>query len=161
HLCAAKRIRNFDLTTSKNLGQVVLATGVAVSGEVTDSSASALDSVYLHFFPPGSTDRIYTNHDRTDLSGHYSVVIPPGTYDLHYGPPSGPPYVALAVPSVTIAGDVTLPTVALQAGFGVSGTVLDSVGAGNPVVNVNINVLDAVTGASVTLAHDRSDSTGA
>lgn len=154
----AKRIRSFNLTTSQDLGRVILPNGVVVSGQVTDSAGVALSGVYLHFFPPGSTERVYTIHDLTDVSGNYSVVVAAGTYDLRYGPPTGTPYLALLAPSVSIPGDITLPTVALQTGFSVSGEVTNT--AGSPIVNVNINAIDAVTGAGLTLSHDRSDLNG-
>jgi hypothetical protein len=51
--------------------------------------------------------------------------------------------------------------VALPTGLLVGGTVFDSAGAGKPVVNVNIDAIDAVSGASIPLSHDRSDATGA
>src|SRR5262245_47399867 len=41
-LITAKRIRDFNLTTSQNLGQVVLPAGVAVSGQVTDAAGAPL-----------------------------------------------------------------------------------------------------------------------
>jgi len=157
-LYAASRILKFDLTASRSLGVVTLANGVTVSGRVTDTTGAPIMDVYLHFFLP--TGRVYTVLDKTDASGNYSVVVVPGTYDLRYGPHSGTPYQALSVPSVAIPGNITLPTVALQTGLAVSGTVLDSVGGGQPVINVNINAVDTVTGASVILSHDRTDANG-
>jgi len=154
----AKRIRSFNLTTSQNLGQVILPDGVIVSGHVSDSAGVALSGVYLHLFPPGSSERVYTIHDLTDISGNYSVVVAAGTYDLRYGPPAGTPYLALAAPSVSIPGNITLPTAALQSGFSVSGSVTDT--AGSPSINVNIHAIDVITGGSITLSHDRSDSNG-
>ncbi len=154
----AKRIRSFNLATNQNLGQVILPNGVVVSGHVTDSAGVALSGVYLHLFPPGSSERAYTIHDTTDISGNYSFVVASGIYDLRYGPPAGTPYLALVVPAISIPGDTTLPAVALQTGFSISGTLTNT--AGSPIINVNINAVDAATGAGITLSHDRSDANG-
>ncbi len=159
-LYAAQRFEKYDLTTSKSIGVVKLANGVAVTGQVTDTAGAPIASVYLHFFTPGTTRRIYTVHDKTDVTGNYSVVVTPGTYDLRYGPQRGTPYLALPIPSVIIPGNITLPTVTLQTGLAITGTLLDSVGAGSPVINVNINAIDTITGVGVTLAHDRTDANG-
>ncbi len=159
-LHAAYRILNYDLTTSKSLGIVKLADGVTVSGTVTDSTGTPVSAVYMHPFLPNGGSRVYTVRSTTDISGNYAVVVPPGTYDLRYGPHSGTPYLAQVVPAVSITGAVTLPTVALQTGFAVSGTVLDSVVAGNPVPNVLIRALDTNTGSLLVLSHDVSDVNG-
>ncbi len=161
-LFTADRIKSFDLTTSKTLvpNPLALPYGITVSGRVTDTAGVAISGVYLHFFPPGSTERVFTVRDRTDASGNYSVVVAPGTYDLHYGPPLGTRYLTLAQSSVPIPGNTTLPTVALKTGLLVSGTVYDTAGAGHPVINVNIDALDATTGLEIPLSHDRTDSTG-
>src|SRR5256712_3289052 len=68
-LFTAQRIRDFDLTTSKTLATVVLPFGIIVSGHVTDAGGGALAGVYLHFYPPGANERLYTVRDKTDTSG--------------------------------------------------------------------------------------------
>jgi len=160
---AAQRFLGFDLTTSRALTTVVLQFGIIVSGHVTDTTGVALANVYVHFYPPGSTDRFFTVRDKTDTSGNYSVVVPTiacNTYDLKYGPPAGTRYLAQGRASVPISGNTTLPTVALTTGLVVTGTVFDSVGGGHPIINVNMDAIDAVTGADIDLSHDRTDVTG-
>ncbi len=162
-LFTAQRIRSYDLTSSKTLATVVLPFGIIVSGHVTDSAGVAVADVYVHFFPPGSNERFFTVRDKTDPAGNYSVVVPTiacGLYDVKYGPPLGTRYLALTRPSVPIAGNTTLATVALATGILVTGTVNNSAGAGHPVINVNMDVVDAVTGADLDLSHDRTDATG-
>ncbi len=159
-LYAAYRILKYDLTTSRSLGIVKLANGVTVSGTILDTTGAPVSGAYLHFFVPNGGERVYTVRDKTDTAGNYSVVIAPGTYDLRYGPHSGTPYLAQLFRAVLITVAVTRPTVVLQDGITVSGTVLDSVGAGNPVINVNVNAIDTDTGVSVLLAHDRTDVNG-
>ena len=149
-LFAAQRILNFDLTSSKTLATVVLQFGIIVSGRATDAAGTGLANVYVHFYPPGSSDRVFTVRDKTDLSGNYSVVVPTipcGLYDVRYGPPSGTRYLVLARLSVPITGNTTLPTVALSTGVLLSGTVYDTAGPGHPVINVNIDVVDACSSA--------------
>src|SRR5437867_1597778 len=158
-LFTADRIRDFDLTTSKTLAPLALPFGVTVSGHVTDSGGNPVADVYLHFLPPGSSERIYTVRDKTDTAGNYSVVIATGTYDLHYGPPAGTRFLTFVRSSVSIPGNTTLSTVSLQTGLLVSGKVLDA-SSGTAVINVNIDAIDALTGANPPLSHDRSDASG-
>jgi len=162
-LFTAQRIRDFDLTSSKTLATVILPFGVIVSGHVTDAAGLAVADVYVHFFPPGSSERVFTVRDRTDASGNYGVVVPTiacGLYDVKYGPPIGTRYLAVTHASVPITGNSTLPTVALATGVLVTGTVFDSAGGGHPIINVNMDVVDAATGADLDLSHDRTDATG-
>src|SRR6266481_4273687 len=108
-LFAAQRILNFDLTSSKTLATVVLQFSIIVSGRVTDAAGTGLANVYVHFYPPGSSDRFFSVRDKTDLSGNYSVVVPTipcGLYDVRYGPPSGTRYLVLARLSVPVSGIV-------------------------------------------------------
>ncbi|PYS97444.1 MAG: hypothetical protein DMF50_00620, partial [Acidobacteria bacterium] len=148
-LFTADRIKSFDLSASKTLAPVALPFGITVAGKVTDGAGAAIAGVYLHFLPPGSTERVFTVRDKTDTLGNYSVVVAPGTYDLHYGPPLGTRFTALARSSVPIPGNTTLPTVALQSGLLVTGTVFDSAAQGHAVINANIDAFDAVSGAEI------------
>ena len=162
-LFAAQRILSFDLTSSRTLATVVLPFGIIISGRVTDAAGTGLANVYVHFYPPGASDRFFTVRDKTDLSGNYSVVVPTipcGLYDVRYGPPSGTRYLVLARLSVPITGNTTLPAVALSTGVLLSSTVYDTAGPGHPVINVNIDVVDAVSGIVLDLSHDRTDGTG-
>ena len=162
NLFTAQRILNFNLTSSKTLATVVLPYGITVSGHVTDAAGVAVADVYVHFYPPGSSERFFTVRDKTDASGNYSVVVPTiacGLYDVKYGPPLGTRYLALTRPSLPIPGNTTLPTVALATGLLLTGTVYDSAGAGHPIINVNMDVVDAITGADLDLSHYRTDAT--
>ncbi|HEU4402542.1 MAG TPA: hypothetical protein VFT43_10600, partial [Candidatus Polarisedimenticolia bacterium] len=161
----AYRLRDFDLTASRTLAPIGLPTGVVVSGRVTDAAGVGVAGTFVHFYPPGSSDRTFTVRDKTDASGNYSVVVAAGTYDVKYGPPlptlSLPtPFLALVRPSVSISTNAALPTAVLGAGLLVSGTVLDGSGASRPVINVNLDAIDTVTGQSLFLSHDRSDLNG-
>jgi hypothetical protein len=157
-LFTASRLKSFDLTVSRVLAPITLPNGITVSGRVTDGAVGVLD-VYLRFYPPGVSERVFAVRDRTDASGNYSVVVAPGTYDLRYGPPLGTRFLAASRLSVTIAGSTTLPTVALTTGLLVGGTVRDLV-SGTPAQNVNIDVVATATGADVDLSHDRSAADG-
>ena len=160
-LYTAYRILNLDLTASRILSPIALPYGITVSGRVTDTGGTGLSDVYIHFSPPGSSDRVFTVRDKTDLSGNYSVVVAPGTYDLKYGPPLGTRYLGLVRPATALPGNTSLPTVALGTGLLVSGAVNTTAGGGRPVINVNVDALDPVTREKVFVSHDRSDATGA
>lgn len=157
----AWRIRNFDLTASRVLAPVKLGFGVIVSGRVNDSAGAGIPNVFVRFFPPGSSDRTFAVRDRTDLSGNFSTVVPAGTYDVKYGPPTGTRFLGLVRPSVTIPGNTTLSTVALSNGVLVGGALTDSAPQAHPVVNANIDATNAATGDKVFVSHDRTDATGA
>ena len=128
---------------------VTLFRGVYVGGTDWNQKAAVKeltgsDEEYIARMMGGSNPTLYLNAVLT-----YGVEML-GTYDLRYGPPTGTPYRALVAPSVSIPGNITLPTVALQTGFSVGGTVTDT--AGSPIINVNINAIDVVTGAGITLS---------
>src|SRR5437899_1573293 len=115
-LFTAQRIRNFDLTSSKTMATVVLPFGITVSGHVTDAAGLAVADVYVHFYPPGLNERFFTVRDKTDPAGNYSVVVPTiacGLYDVKYGPALGTRFLAGTHPSLPIAGNTALQTVAL------------------------------------------------
>jgi hypothetical protein len=157
----AWRIRNFDLTLSRTLAPVRLGFGVIVSGRVNDSAGAGIPNVFVRFFPPGSSDRTFAVRDRADLSGNFSIVVPAGTYDVKYGPPTGTRYLGLVRPSVSIPGNTTLPTVALASGLLVSGILTDSAPQAHPAVNANVDATNTATGEKLFLSHDRTDATGA
>ncbi len=157
----AWRVRRFDLTTSKTLATVKLGFGVTVSGHVQDAGSLGVTDVYVHFFPPGTSERTFTVRDKSNLSGNFSIVVPSGTYDVKYGPPPGTRLLGLVRPSVAIPGNTGLPTVTLQNGLLSSGTVTDATPQAHPVANANIDVTDAATGVKLFVSHDRTDATGA
>ncbi len=160
-LYAAHRMRKFNLSTSQVLAPIALPFGVVVSGRVFDALGTGLPDVFVRFFPPGSSERVFTVRDRTDFAGRYDVVVLPGTYDVKFGPPLGTRHLGLVRSTLPIVGNTRLPDAVLTEGWLLSGVVLNSVGAGKPVINVNLDVIDAVTGLAIFQSHDRTDANGA
>lgn len=159
-LYRAWRVRNFDLTISRTLAPLALGFGVIVSGHVQDAGGLGVGDTFVRFFPPGDSDRTFTVRDRTDPAGNFSIVVPAGTYDIKYGPPLGTRFMGLVRPSVSIPGNTSLPTAALQTGLLVSGTITDATPQAHRVINANIDATDTATGAKLFVSHDRTDAVG-
>ncbi len=148
------------ISNNKNLGTETMKAAFAVSGVVHDHAGAVQPGVKLKFYDattPGSP-RQGTSGDRTDASGAFSVLLPTGTYHIDFEPPVSSTDQVMHLSSVVVGGATNLGTLTLAQGVQVSGHVT---GPGAlPVLNVNINAVDAVTRAPVLLAHDDTDSLG-
>lgn len=158
--------RNVNLTVNQTVA-VVLRDAWLVSGTVirADNGLPAV-GVDLDFHDLASGLKIFTPHDATDLSGHYSVAVPKGIYRVNFdgpepGLPTDPPQLAPTrydEISVTGAGDFALATVTMAPGFAVNGEVLDAKGDG--IVNGDLDVFVAGTPTPVYTVHDNTDNRG-
>ena len=119
-----------ELTLSTNTTRnVVLETGVTLSGRVTDPTGQPVSRAYLSVRNDAGQE---VGFGLTNASGHYSLGVPAGTYMVAVFPD--------AFPSKTEEGvEVTQDTVlniALEAGVVLGGKVVDD--AGQPVSNVEV-----------------------
>lgn len=137
-LCAADTIT----------GRVLSSTGVPVSGVNIDAIRVS-----------NGNDQDLAN-DGTTATGDFSTTIPPGVYDLRFFPPAPPAssHVTLVLRNVVVAGTKSLGTLTLPPGFLVSGRVQTQ--AGVPLPNVNIQVIDALTGNEVLLTVRKTNAFG-
>jgi hypothetical protein len=100
---------------------------------------------------PGNV-RIYTPHDSTNSSGQFTVVVPTDSYRVTVEPPFAQGLVGHQTAMVTVNTNTTIPTVNLQAGVVLSGTITAWNGA--PERRADIDVIDPSTGEEVITPGD-------
>lgn len=94
----------------------------------------------------------------TDAGGNYGVLVPNGTYDIEFVTPVLPGgIVPIRYTAVSINTTVTL-NVSRPFGVILDGTVFDTLAV--PVSGVDINVIDALTGALEFTPNDNSGGSG-
>ena len=143
------------------LPTVALASGLLVSGTLTDSTAQAnpVVNANLDATDAATGERLFLSHDRTDAAGSFTLAVPPGTYVFGLKPEKCNLLVGQESAPAAITADTTLPAVALPPGVLVKGTVTDTRAA--PVPDVNTNFLSTTTGLDVFTFDDHTDAAGA
>ncbi len=143
------------------LPTVALASGLLVSGTLTDSTAQASPVVNanLDATDAATGEKLFLSHDRTDAAGSFTLAVPPGTYVLGLKPQKCNLLVGQESAPTAITADTTLPATALLPGVLVKGTVTDTRAA--PVPDVNTNFISTTTGLQVFTFDDHTDAAGA
>ena len=103
----ALRMIGLEITGATSLGTLAAARGFEISGNVSGPGGSAA-GVDLDFFQEPGGALIPTAGDDTDGSGHYTLILPAGTYTVKAGPPLGQGTARRVVPGYVIAGNQTL-----------------------------------------------------
>jgi len=142
-----------------DLGDILLPPAAIVSGHVQRTNGTAVGGCDLDFVRPASGHTLYTPDDTSNSAGDYSLVVPLGTYHVEYCPKPADALAPKRSTSVTISGNVTLPTIVLGAGTRLFGTVLRS--NGQPAVGVDTDVFDSVSGNELLLCSDNTNASGA
>ena len=154
------RVFNVDLTANQDLilPNIVLGTGVAVSGVVKDSRGAAVGAVDIDVDSIGG-GRVFTPNDDTKLTtGAYWIVVPPGKFRVRYDPSPGTGRLrGYKIDSITITNDTTI-NVTLADGTLLSGFVTDR--TGNGIFGVDIDLREDSTGEKVFVSNNETDSTG-
>ena len=96
--------------------------GFLVSGYVLTPNGTPVTNVYFELY-----NNTWSNYAYTDMSGHYSVVAPAGTFTIYVNAPSGGNLLSYQG-SVVVSGNQVM-NITLQSGFVVSGYVLTPRGA--------------------------------
>ncbi len=146
------------ISSATSLGTLTLPSGVVVTGRVLDSTALPVPAVDLDFFDSSTGASRATARDNTDSAGNFTVYVAAGVYDVNFNPPASTDLLVTRIDSVTTSGATGLGDITLEAGLPVSGSVLDEGGSG--VLNVDIDAIDAASGAPVRLAHDGTAADG-
>jgi len=154
----AARTPGLPLLVDQQLPDVVLQEGLFVSGAVYDEFDVPIAGVDLDFFDSATGLKVFTANDDTNANGIYSVPVPQGEYTIHLVPPRQSNYLPQKLFNVLVLGDVVLPDSILQTGFAISGIVQEP--AGQPIRDVDVDVVDAVTGSGVFIVHDNTDVAG-
>ncbi len=151
-------VLSVSIQANITLPTVALQTGLIVSGIVDDSAGSPVINVGIHPFDAATGVELTVTNNHTDVSGTYSVTVPPGTYLFEYKPPQCTLLVGQKSGSTAVSADLTLPTVKLPTGVLVKGTVTDT--HGTPVANVDTKYTGS-SGLRVVTTNSQSDTNGA
>ena len=132
-----------------------------VSGQVTDFLGQPVAGADLDFVLVATGDEYAppNNADKTDVNGNYTVLVPPGVYDIFFVPPAG---LALAA---HVAGDVNLNVdqvvnVVLEEAWFVTGTVLRADTGEVATAGLDVDFEDLVTGEKLFTPRDSTDDQG-
>jgi 5-hydroxyisourate hydrolase-like protein (transthyretin family) len=144
-----------DVQTSATNINLQLFRGGTIAGSVTSKSV-AVSGITIAAYNPDGTTRGFT---KSDASGHYQLVLPPGTYRLaafddakHYLTTfySDAANFAAANPVAVLAAQTTAANIRLTEGAKVSGVVSDARG-GAPIANAVVAFyLNGVLASSAT-----------
>jgi len=130
-----------------------------VTGVVRNEAGAGLSNVDLDFIDRCTGDSVFLVNDKTTADGSYSIVVNPGTYDIHYTPPAGSTVAGTERKDYTVAADANLGTTTLHPGRLVSGTVRNASGAG--IAGVDLKFVDLATGDKAYFTKDSTSATGA
>ncbi len=153
-------LRDVLISSSLNLGQVMLPQGFTLSGTVLNPAGLPVVGADTNVYDMATGVKLFTPMDNTDLSGVFSVVVPAGNYRLRVSPPPVLSLVAREIENVGVNGAVSVGTVSLVAGVQLTGTVVNAVTLA-PLDNVDLDVDDVFTGARIVTPGDDTDATGA
>ena len=129
-----------------------------ISGTVRNEAALGLANVDLDFIDLCSGDNIFLSGDKTAADGTFSVVVPAGTYDVHFTPAAGAVVTAADLQDVVVSVNAGLGVITLHPGRLVAGTVLLPGGA--PAAGVDLKFVDVATEHRVYLSKDVTNASG-
>ena len=147
---------NFPMTTDTQLN-VVLSTGVLLSGTVRNAASAPVANVNIDAKPAGNPNEVPLVGDLTDAGGVFSVVVAPGTYDLEFEPPTALGLVAARSLGVVINTTTNL-MITLQPGVHILGGVTDLTGV--LLGNTAVDVIDVSNGQTVFTPNNKTNSIG-
>ncbi|HSG99766.1 MAG TPA: carboxypeptidase regulatory-like domain-containing protein, partial [candidate division Zixibacteria bacterium] len=136
---------------------VTMLPSLTLSGVVTGPGAVPVSGADLDVFDFITGDKLNTPNDNTDGAGAYSIVVPPGTYDVDVDPPPGSGLAPTIVRNIVVSSNQT-QNFQLEIGATLNGTVKDPLSQG--VIDVDIDITDESTGADVYLITDKTDASG-
>lgn len=150
-----RRIFIINLAFLIGLPASSLLAQLSLSGKVTNQANVGIANVKVDIYESATGSKI--GGTATDISGNYSLLVPAGTYDVTYDPPSGSGLAPQMVSNFTISNHTVL-NVSLPPGFTLSGRVTNNMAVG--VDSVDINVIDVNTGNKLFTPRDNTDING-
>jgi hypothetical protein len=134
-----------------------LEAGKILSGFVRDTLGQPIFNIDLNVYDQATGDVLDTPGDNSDLTGFYDVVVPAGTYRLRWRSVGGERWVTVEMENVAITNDTTID-IAMESGFFVNGTVTGP--GGSPVVNADLDAVDALTRQVIVTPGDNTNAFG-
>jgi PKD repeat protein len=86
----AKEVRDVLVTADEDIGQVVLATGVILSGTIRDYLGATVQGADVDVRSTITGAAVVLCNDNSNAAGAYSVIVPNGTFDVTFSPQGGP-----------------------------------------------------------------------
>jgi hypothetical protein len=126
----------------------------SLSGKVTNQASVGIVNVKVDLYDLAGNK---IDGTATDGIGNYSLLVPAGTYNITFDPPSGSGLAPKMENNFTISNHTVLNETLLP-GFTLSGQVTDNLAVG--VDAVDINVIDANTGNKLFTPGDNTDING-
>lgn len=163
-LVVTERFENITVgNTPNNLGTIVLEVGALLTGRVLNSSGTPLVGVSLDFVRGPDFQPLDFSNPDTNTQGYFAVAVPFGPCDVRFTPGAPPYYGGPGSASLSISLDTTGPAdlgnVILPPGFGLSANVR-SASSGDVIEGLELQVVDAATGAVVFTPKNRTDEFG-
>ena len=152
-------LEDVNVSGTVNLGDVVLAPGVALTGKVVRASNGAeVPGVNLDVEQGG--DPLPVQGDVTDAQGNFSIAVPTGPITVFLKTDGTPlPLLAPDFIELSLGASTNIGNVPLENGFLVSAIVRRSTN-NNPVANADIDVSDPVTDKKLYTPGDNTDGNG-
>ena len=148
------------VTGTKNMGTIVLQTGVSVSGTAKNAANLPVGNVKINTYNATTGTQYHVKANLTNAFGSFALAMPNSTA-LRLEVLTNLVPVQVLVPReifVTTAGTTNLGDLALQTGFHVTGTVRTE--AGTPINGADVDVTDLTTGATLFTPSDNTNSLG-
>lgn len=145
---------------TKNMGTIVLTTGVSVSGTAKNAANLPVGNVKINAYNATTGTQYHVKANLTNAFGSFALAMPNST-PLRLEVLTNLVPVQVLVPreiSLTTSGNVSLGDVALQTGYHVTGTVRTQAGAA--VSGADVDVTDLTTGATLFTPSDNTNSLG-
>ena len=146
------------MNKSDDLGDVVLQRGFSINATLLLPGGLPAVNVDSDTRDALTGETVWTPGDNSDATGTFHVVLPVGSYDFVVCPKVATGLLAQEFQGVPIVGDFFGGTHTLQPGVLVTGTVLDVLG--QPLKNIDVDLLDPLTGAEVPLCGDNTNVAG-
>jgi hypothetical protein len=134
-----------------------LLAGFFLTGTVFDSVGGGIPNIDLNVYNQATGVKYITPGDNTDILGAYKIVVPAGTLRVRFRAVDGRKLVPVEIENVIVSADTNL-NVTMKLGFYVSGTVNNHLN--QPVVNVNMDIVDTVSGLTLFTPGDNTDANG-
>jgi hypothetical protein len=144
------------VSSDTSFGTVQLQDGFAVSGTVRGPSNVAVVGADIDARDTFTGASVRLLLDNTDTLGNFSVIVPPGFFDISVQPTVASRRVPVRVLDVDTHADVNIGIVNVVAGVQVSGAVTAS---GSPQALIDIDAYSS-TDDSVPIQGDRTDANG-
>lgn len=128
--------------------QMASAVSHTITGTIRDASGNSLSGAYVYATAPSAVDPV-AGPVTTNINGAYTLPITtPGTYDLHFIPPTNKGYGPIVDTSVSVTSNQTINHNFSSQMRTLSGTLTDGSGTPLPYVTVKLGSTQTSTDLS-------------